>query len=60
MRSLLSQMSMKLTFRLSSNSAWLCYGMTISSLKGDWTWRLPALVQALGPFVVLVGWFWLP
>lgn len=30
------------------------------ALTTSWTWRLPCLLQVAGPFIVIIGWFFLP
>ncbi|GAA5874290.1 hypothetical protein JCM8547_007554 [Rhodosporidiobolus lusitaniae] len=45
----------------SSLSAWVTFGIVASGwLDTDWSWRLPTLLQALGPAIVAVGTMFLP
>ncbi|GAA5916405.1 hypothetical protein JCM5296_005650 [Sporobolomyces johnsonii] len=39
----------------STTSAWITYGIVASNWTSEWSWRLPTLLQALGPVVVLIG-----
>ncbi|GAA5896887.1 hypothetical protein JCM8208_007116 [Rhodotorula glutinis] len=36
-------------------SAWVTYGVVAADWQDDWGWRLPTLLQALGPIVVGIG-----
>ncbi|GJN90853.1 hypothetical protein Rhopal_003867-T1 [Rhodotorula paludigena] len=44
----------------SITSAWIAYGVIAADWSSDWSWRLPTLVQAAGPIIVLIGCFFIP
>ncbi|GAA5898005.1 hypothetical protein JCM6882_003305 [Rhodosporidiobolus microsporus] len=45
----------------SSVSAWVTFAIVASGwLDTDWSWRVPTLIQALGPAVVAIGTMFLP
>ncbi|BGP40506.1 hypothetical protein JCM10449v2_004468 [Rhodotorula kratochvilovae] len=41
-------------------SSWVAYGVILNEWTSDWSWRLPTLLQALGPTVIAVGAFFIP
>ncbi|GAA5848141.1 hypothetical protein JCM8547_004420 [Rhodosporidiobolus lusitaniae] len=41
-------------------AAWTSYGVIAANMTGSWSWRLPTLLQVVGPAVVFFGTFFMP
>ncbi|GAA5822744.1 hypothetical protein JCM11251_004363 [Rhodosporidiobolus azoricus] len=41
-------------------SAWCSYAVIAAGWTSDWSWRLPTLLQIVGPVIVFVGTFFIP
>ncbi|BGP13731.1 hypothetical protein JCM10213v2_001669 [Rhodosporidiobolus nylandii] len=41
-------------------SAWCTFGVIATGMGGSWSWRLPTLLQIVGPSVVFVGTIFIP
>ncbi|BGP39733.1 hypothetical protein JCM10449v2_003684 [Rhodotorula kratochvilovae] len=44
----------------SATSAWVTFGVVAAEWTDDWGWRLPTLLQALGPAIVAIGSYFVP